>query len=57
MTDPIIALTDYLQKLCVEQDTDVLRENVRLMSQMLMELEVEQQTGAGRHECTPERSK
>jgi len=55
MTDPTIALTEYLRKLGVEQGQDFLRESVRLMSQMLMELEVEQQTGATRHERTPER--
>jgi putative transposase len=55
MTDATIALTEYLRKLGVEQDQDFLRESVRLMSQMLMELEVEQRTGAGRHERAPER--
>jgi hypothetical protein len=37
MTDPTIALTEYLRKLGVAQDQDFLRESVRLMSQMLME--------------------
>ena len=55
MTNPTIALTEYLHKLGVAQDKDFLQESVRLMSQMLMELEVEQQAGAARHERTPER--
>ncbi len=55
MTEATIALRDYLHKLGLEEDPDFLRESVRWMSQMLMELEVEQQTGAGRYERTPER--
>jgi putative transposase len=55
MTNPTIALIEYLRKLGVEQDKDFLQESVRLMSQMLMEMEVEQQAGATRHERTPER--
>ena len=55
MTTPTIALAEYLHKLGVDQDKDFLQESVRIMSQMLMELEVEQQTGAARHERTPER--
>jgi len=55
MTNPTIALTEYLHKLGVAQDKDFLQESVRMMSQMLMELEVEQQAGAARHERTPER--
>ena len=50
-----IALTEYLHKLGLDDDKDFLQESVRVMSQMLMELEVEQQTGAARHERTPER--
>ena len=55
MTTPTIALAEYLHKLGVDQDKDFLQESVRIMSQMLMELEVEQKTGATRHERTPER--
>ncbi len=55
MTTPTIALTEYLHKLGLEQDKDFLQESVRLMSQMLMELEVQTQTGAAKHERTPER--
>ena len=55
MTTPTIALTEYLHKLGLDQDKDFLQESVRMMSQMLMELEVQAQTGAGKHERTPER--
>jgi hypothetical protein len=34
---------------------DVLREEVRLLAEALMELEVSEQVGAGRYERTPER--
>ena len=34
---------------------DVLREGVRVLAQALLELEVEQHVGAGRHERTEER--
>lgn len=55
MTRATIALTEYLHKLGMDQDQDFLQESVRVMSQMLMELEVQAQTGAGKHERTPER--
>lgn len=55
MTTPTIALTEYLHKLGLDGNKDFLQESVRIMSQMLMELEVEQQTGAARHERSPER--
>jgi putative transposase len=40
----------------LDDDAEFLREPVQLLSQMLMEVEVEQQVGAGKHERTPERS-
>jgi len=55
MTDPTIALKQYLSNIGLEGDIDFLREAVRTLSQMLMELEVEKETGAGKHERTPER--
>ena len=55
MTEPTIALMEYLRQMGLDGDTDFLREGVRLMSQLLMELEVEEMTGAGRYERTPER--
>ena len=56
MTDPTIALKQYLINIGMQEDADFLREGVELLSQMVMELEVEQQIGAGKHERTPERS-
>jgi putative transposase len=56
MTDPTIALKQYLINIGLQEDADFLREGVELLSQMVMELEVEQQIGAGKHERTPERS-
>jgi transposase-like protein len=51
-----MALLDYLRKLGVETDADFLRASVQLMSQLLMEAEVEQQIGAGKYERSPERT-
>ncbi len=56
MTDPTIALKEYLINIGLNGDADFLRQGVELLSQMLMEVEVEQQIGAGKHERTPERS-
>jgi transposase-like protein len=55
MTTATIALTEYLRKLGMDQDQDFLQESVRVMSQMLMELEVQTQTGAAKPERTAER--
>ncbi len=55
MTTPTIALTEYLHNLGLDEDQDFLKESVRIMSELLMELEVQQQTGAEKHERTPER--
>lgn len=44
MTTATIALQDYLRNLGIDQDKDFLQENIRIMSQMLMELEVQTQT-------------
>lgn len=51
-----IGLQELLRKAQLEHDTDFLREGVRAISQSLMELEVEQHVGAGRHERTTERT-
>ena len=40
----------------IDMNGDVLREGVRVLAQALMELEVTQQLGAGRHERTEERA-
>lgn len=55
MTNPTIALLEYMRKMGIEQDKDFLAESVRVLSQMLMELEVEKLTSAEKHERTPER--
>jgi len=55
MTDPTIALVEYLRKMGMDQDKDFLAESVRVMSQMLMELEAQQLTGAEKHERTAAR--
>jgi putative transposase len=56
MTNPTIALKEYLSNMGVEGDTDFLRQSIEMLSQMLMELEVEQQIGAAKHERTKVRS-
>ena len=55
MTEPTIALIQYLINIGLEEDADFLRQGIQLLSQMLMELEVDQQVGASKHERTPER--
>jgi putative transposase len=56
MAEQNMALIEYLRKLGLDGNLDFLRESVRLMSQLLMEAEVEERVGAGRHERTPERT-
>jgi transposase-like protein len=51
-----MALAELLRKAEAEPGLDVLREGVRGLAQAVMELEVEQHLGAGRHERTPERT-
>ena len=56
MADDVrMALGELLRKAEVEPDLDVLREGVRVLAAAIMDLEVEQHLGAGRHERTPER--
>jgi len=55
MTDPNVALMEYLGKLGVDLDGDFLREGIALLSKLLMEVEVEQLTGAKKYERTPAR--
>ncbi len=50
-----IGLVELLRKAQMEQDTDFLREGVRVLSQALMELEVSEHLGAGKHERTESR--
>jgi transposase-like protein len=49
-----MALAEYLRKLGVGDD--FLREGVRMLTQLLMELEVEEVVGAERYERTDARS-
>ncbi len=49
-----MALAELLSK--ITMNSDVLRDGVRLLAQALMEREVTQQLGAGRHERTDERT-
>ena len=55
MTDPTIALRDYLRKIGADLDGDFLRESVQLLTQMLIELEAEDQIGAAKYERSPNR--
>ncbi len=56
MTDPTETLLAYLHQVGAGLDPDFLREAVRVMSALLMEIEVKQQIGAGRYERTEERT-
>ncbi len=49
-----MALAELLSK--IDMNSDFLREGVRLLAQVLMDLEVTQRLGAGRHERTQERT-
>jgi formylglycine-generating enzyme required for sulfatase activity len=49
-------LSAFVGKLLEEQDGDVLREGIRVLSQALMESEVADLIGADRHERTPDRT-
>lgn len=49
-------LTAFVGKLLEEQDGDILREGIRVLSQALMETEVAGLIGADRHERTPDRT-
>jgi transposase-like protein len=55
MTNPTIAFREYLIKIGLNKDADFLQEGFQLLSQMLMELEVEEDTGARKYERTTER--
>jgi putative transposase len=51
-----VGLLELLRKAQMEGNSDFLREGVRVLSQALMEMEVEQHLGAARHERTEGRS-
>ena len=56
MTDPTIALKEYLYNIGMNEDADFLRQGVEVLSQLLMEAEVEQQVGAKKHERSEKRN-
>ena len=45
-----IGFSELLRKAMSEHDADFLKEGVRVLSQALMEMEVEEHVGAARHE-------
>ena len=51
-----IGLSGLLRKAQIQGDADFLKEGVRALSQAIMEMEVEQHIGAGRHQRVPERT-
>ena len=51
-----IGLQKLLRKAMIDQDADFLKEGVRVLSQALMEMEVEEYVGAARHERSPGRT-
>jgi putative transposase len=51
-----IGLSELLRKAMIEQDADFLKEGVRVLSQALMEMEVQEHLGAARHERTTGRT-
>lgn len=56
MAKPRMDLTAFVGKLLEEQDSEILREGVRVLSQAIMEAEVAGVIGAERHERTGERT-
>jgi transposase-like protein len=50
MTEINMALLELLHKHGLDNDVDFLREGIRLLSQLIMELEVSEQVGAGLYE-------
>jgi putative transposase len=56
MTEASMTLGEYLRKVGVELEGDFLQQGVRLLAQLLMELEVEQQIGAAKHQRSPQRT-
>jgi hypothetical protein len=56
MTKSSVALNEYLINIGLDEDINFLRESVQLLTQMVIELEAEEQIGADKHERTPNRS-
>ena len=55
MTDPTMALMEYLRNVGLEPDERFLQEGLQRLTQTVMELEAAEQIGADRYERTPER--
>lgn len=55
MTDPTMALMEYLRNVGLEPDESFLQEGLQRLTQTVMELEAAEQIGAGRYERTSER--
>jgi transposase-like protein len=55
MTEPIVALQEYLRNVGMELDSDFLREGIAVLTRLLMEAEVSQQLGAERYQRGEER--
>ena len=57
VTDELrIGLQELLRKATIDRDADFLKEGVRVLSQALMELEVQEHVGAAPHERSPART-
>ena len=55
MTEPSVALREYLRKVGIQLDGDFLREGIAVLTRLLMEWEVSQQIGAERYQRSEER--
>jgi putative transposase len=55
MTDPSVTLREYLSKMGLHLDSDLLREGMAVLTRLLMEWEVSEQIGAERYQRRPER--
>jgi putative transposase len=51
-----IGLSELLRKAMIDRDADFLKEGVRVLSQALMEMEVQEHVGAAPHERSPGRT-
>jgi transposase-like protein len=49
-------LAELLWKAQIEHEADFLKEGVRILSQALMQMEVQEHVGASRHERSPGRT-
>lgn len=55
MTDPTMALMEYLSKFGLQIEDDFVREGIRILIQSVIEVEVTQRIGAERYERSSER--